>query len=1273
MAFNAKLLAKIILLVGICLLHHPYHVSTFNIDTVNYIRHEGESNSMFGFSVALHQEQQRKWVIIGAPRYDTSASTGVVKGGAVFRCDISDDNRCQLIPFDMSGDQYNERNEKIGSKANQWFGATVTSAGVDGPLMACAPRYLFHTFSPKKTEKNDPVGTCYLAKDNFRTYTEVSPCRTNQWGYHRQGSCQAGFSAAISKNGDRVYIGAPGSYYWQGQVYSYNAQNTNDKVFSTKESPPTEDDSYLGYSSTTGDFDGDGQQDVAIGMPRGAELLGKIVVLNWNMTNIRNITGEQIGAYFGYSLAAVDVDGDRLDDLVVGAPMYTEPNNEGKYEVGRVYVLYQGRDRSFQRKEHRDGVQTRSRFGISVASLGDINLDGYGDFAVGAPYDGKLGRGIVYIYHGSKDGVRQKPSQIIDVEDFPEANYFKTFGFSISGGIDLDGNQYPDLVVGAYEANRAVVFKSRPVVVVEGKTQFTVDNKMISLEDTNCRIPGTDRRVVCTQVNSCLKYHGTNVPAELDLNVSWLLDAKKARNPRIYFLDYQNKNVLNNTIRLFRGKMECRTEKVFITDNVRDKLTPLEVEMKYYLPDRYQASRRTPRAVMEPVLDLNVGTVQTDAINIQKNCGPDNVCIPDLRLEVNTVDKYLLGSQSLLIIEVDITNHGEDAFEAGFFMNVPPALSFKSVKPIESKRDFPVTCTAPSLQNNMTLKCDIGNPLPRNGEVRFNVILNPARAITQSPNYDLVMLVNSTNPELEQNDFNNIVMKTIAISIETNLTIFGTSTPDTKIIFNATDYLPPTNCTTEDELGPQTVHIYNIQNSGPSRIEEAEIHILWPYVTQDNKLFLYLLQQPETSGNIRCERAPFVNEYNLQLNQTLSRISYLQKAGVYHLEQREGSAYSAIRQQQSKYGANNRTTSSSSSSSSSAGSSTRFGEGSSGDASLVHKQRQDAAILQQGGLNFGSAANKNNEFTFSTITLPPLEATATGPRLYSESEYGGSRQGAGTGYSSSGTSSQRAGGNRVQSGSFGSRSYGSGGSQYSSGGRRQSGSSSSYDSGRPFDPDLDGAVFESRGANSGGYSGGSRQSSYSSSGRGSSAGNNLNYIQNEDKNPDYDPSKLTHYHSFTKRDITTQELLKEAPLCDTFKCAVFKCIVGPLENNDDAYVALRTRLAIDTLTQITDAPANFSTMAVGRVTRLPYIGTPKYEAMKKFEIISEAGPVPVPKEEVVPLWIYILSALAGILLLLLLILLLWKCGFFKRNRPNRQSPETTPLKKAAYGHNDEHL
>lgn len=48
-------------------------------------------------------------------------------------------------------------------------------------LQACAPRYVFHGTQPRKVVRVEPVGTCYLAKNNFTTYTEYSPCRTSKY------------------------------------------------------------------------------------------------------------------------------------------------------------------------------------------------------------------------------------------------------------------------------------------------------------------------------------------------------------------------------------------------------------------------------------------------------------------------------------------------------------------------------------------------------------------------------------------------------------------------------------------------------------------------------------------------------------------------------------------------------------------------------------------------------------------------------------------------------------------------------------------------------------------------------------------------------------------------------------------------------------------------------------------------------------------------------------------------------------------------------------
>jgi len=191
---------------------------------------------------------------------------------------------------------------------------------------------------------------------------------------------------------------------YSGQLFSQGLFSRLD-VLSTAEGSASEDDSYLGYSSAVGDLDNDGKSDVAVGMPRGANLTGKVVMFTSTLSNIANLTGHQLGAYFGYCLTITDVDGDGLADVIVGSPLYTHfTNTEGKFETGRVSVYYQTLRNAFKRVDHLDGEVTKARFGLSVAALGDINLDGFNDIAVGAPYDGADERGAVYIFHGSSKG-----------------------------------------------------------------------------------------------------------------------------------------------------------------------------------------------------------------------------------------------------------------------------------------------------------------------------------------------------------------------------------------------------------------------------------------------------------------------------------------------------------------------------------------------------------------------------------------------------------------------------------------------------------------------------------------------------------------------------------------------------------------------------------------------------------------------------------------------------------------------------------------------------
>lgn len=84
---------------------------------------------------------------------------------------------------------------------------------------------------------------------------------------------------------------------------------------------------------------------------------------------------------------------------------------------------------------------------------------------------------------------------------------------------------------------------------------------------------------------------------------------------------------------------------------------------------------------------------------------------------------------------------------------------------------------------------------------------------------------------------------------------------------------------------------------------------------------------------------------------------------------------------------------------------------------------------------------------------------------------------------------------------------------------------------------------------------------------------------------------------------------------------------------------LRARLKLQIAPNV---PMNLSTMAIGRVTRLPFIGKSHGNPIKRYEVVSTAIPIPEPKPDVVPLWVVVLAACAGVIILLLLAYLLYK-------------------------------
>lgn len=146
--------------------------------------------------------------------------------------------------------------------------------------------------------------------------------------------------------------------------------------------------------------------------------------------------------------------------------------------------------------------------------------------------------------------------------------------------------------------------------------------------------------------------------------------------------------------------------------------------------------------------------------------------------------------------------------------------------------------------------------------------------------------------------------------------------------------------------------------------------------------------------------------------------------------------------------------------------------------------------------------------------------------------------------------------------------------------------------------------------------------------------------------------RFKHYQQFDRRqrrqaiENENDRALDEALQCRATRCAIIRCMAGPIGDKDVAFIGLRSRIVAQTLHKISSGSSiNFSTMTVARVTRLPYIGRPKEMPLKTHEIQVVAKPEPIPVPDVVPLWIVVLAACAGTIILLLLIYLLSKVSW----------------------------
>ena len=236
----------------------------------------------------------------------------------------------------------------------------------------------------------------------------------------------------------------------------------------------------------TGDFDGDGDDDLAIGSPFedvSGELNAGVVNVLYGTPGGLASTGDQLwhqrspgvpGALerddrFGWSLTVGNFNGDSYDDLAIGIPYESyivDPKGvvlfgrsappDGRVEAGAVVVLYGGpsglsANGSKILHQERSGVkgkgQREDHFGAALAA-GDFDGDGRDELAVGIPGEDRFG--MVQVFLGSAGGVTdhdqlwsQKSAGVDDDSELGDG-----FGSSLAAGNFGYSTREEDLAIG---------------------------------------------------------------------------------------------------------------------------------------------------------------------------------------------------------------------------------------------------------------------------------------------------------------------------------------------------------------------------------------------------------------------------------------------------------------------------------------------------------------------------------------------------------------------------------------------------------------------------------------------------------------------------------------------------------------------------------------------------------------------------------------------------------------------------------------------------------
>ncbi|XP_033639990.1 integrin alpha-9-like isoform X1 [Asterias rubens] len=865
----------------------------FNLDIDSPVQYQGPPGSYFGYSVVLHENFQGKWVLAGAPTDSSSYQPTLTRPGALYRCGVfPQPQTCRQIMIDNQGNEKSvtgTRPRFFDAKDNQWLGVSLArqNTGRSGRVVTCAHRWA-NAYFAESHQVIMPNGACFTLANDFEVLNKSIPCihevqiksDANGRGVAWHGWCQAGFSVDYTEDGQTLLVGAVGSLAWRGSVVSIDSLNTM-KMSDVTTWYPTgeEDESYIGYSVSSGHFISRITTQGVTGAPRAYQR-GRVYIYDLtDFTLLTQLNGESMGTYFGAAVKGVDLNHDGLTDLLVGAPLFSDVEDEG-----RVYI-YINDGNGIMRKlpEMLTGSNTvNARFGSVIVDAGDLNMDRYNDIAVGAPYEDGLA-GAVYIYHGSMTGLKTTPAQRISGKSFSVP--LVSFGSSISGGMDMDGNGYPDLVVGAHQSNKALLFLSKPVIRM--LASIVVHSTPIDLNRTECLHQG--KLVPCVRVEACFIYNGEALPQSIAINYTLEVDYFKAQTGLPGRLTLVENGIrrggrIERTASLNVGILSCQEYEAHIYPNMKDFLSPLPFRMNFDIrtTENSVGPPLTSCTGFCPVLDMYSPNTIVEQVGFIYNCGEDSICETDLqlkgRIDLARGTPYIAyGNEENLYIHIDLTNHGEEAHLTQVIVTHPMDITFVRVESDQRSGGVVVCRPEKGLNRTSTVLCDVDNPMKAFRKRSFMVKLFIPSLTLEIQTVEIEVHAKTSSSEANSTLADNTLVMNLPVKIEGDVTISGVTHPE-QVVFGetkskkkvdggstsyeaGTDGIPlipvRENLTSEadrqESIGPKFRHVYDARNLGPSTIPFlTTVNISLPWKTLDGDWLLYFTHI-ELQGTGRCE------------------------------------------------------------------------------------------------------------------------------------------------------------------------------------------------------------------------------------------------------------------------------------------------------------------------------------------------------------------------------------------------------------------------------------